>query len=239
MTVKRIYRFIICLFLIVSSNNVVVGSKRIIQADFSLEKGSLSEMYSFCVGAGRANEGLRADWQEQLLQAKKDCGFKYIRFHGLLSDDMRVCLEENGKIVYNFQYIDKLFDFLVKIKVRPFVEFGFMPQLLSSGSQTIFWWKGNVTPPASYEEYGKLIYALTSHWKERYGEAEILKWFFEVWNEPDLGGFFTGTKEEYFLMYKTVATNVKKVHGNLKVGGPAVATPAWIPDFLKYCSDNK
>lgn len=239
MVFQPIPRFVLFLLIAFLCNPATAISKRLIQADFSKEKCSLSETYSFCVGAGRANEGLRADWQEQLSLLKKDCGFKYIRFHGLLSDDMGVCLEENGKIVYNFQYIDKLFDFLVKIKVRPFVEFGFMPQLLSSGSQTIFWWKGNVTPPASYEEYGKLIYALTSHWKERYGEAEILKWFFEVWNEPDLGGFFTGTKEEYFLMYKTVATNVKKVHGNLNVGGPAVATPAWIPDFLKYCSDNK
>jgi len=238
MNVPTFFRYVASLLFVCFCVSTTASSNRLIQADFTKEKGSLSETYSFCVGAGRANEGLRADWQEQLLQLKKDAGFKYIRFHGLLSDDMGVCLEENGKIVYNFQYIDKLFDFLVKINVRPFVEFGFMPQQLSSGNQTIFWWKGNVTPPASYIEYGKLIYALTSHWKERYGEEEVLKWFFEVWNEPDLGGFFTGTKADYFLMYKTVATNVKKVHEQLKVGGPAVATPAWIPDFLKYCSEN-
>lgn len=188
----------------------------------------IPHMWSKCVGAGRACEGLRTKWQEQLRLAVKECGFEYIRFHGLLSDDMFVCHMVNGKIQYNWYYIDSLYDFLLEIGIRPIVEFGFMPPLLASGEETVFWWKSNVTPPKDYSEWGKLISALVSHWAERYGLAEIEKWYYEIWNEPDLKGFWSGTKSQYFELYKISVNEIKKVDPKLRVGGPA--TSNFVPD---------
>jgi xylan 1,4-beta-xylosidase len=214
---------------------------RTIDVNADQVKGKLDKSFNLCVGAGRANEGLRADWQRQLRVAHDECGFKYIRFHGLLSDDMGVYFEDkNGKPIYNWQYIDELFDYLQSIKMRPFVELGFMPGALASGNQTIFWWKGNVTPPKDYEKWDGLIKALVEHWTERYGEKEVASWFFEVWNEPNLkGGFFTGTQQDYFKLYKETATTIKSVSANYHVGGPATAGNAWIPEMIAYCVQEK
>ncbi|MCX7985471.1 MAG: glycoside hydrolase, partial [Bacteroidales bacterium] len=143
---------------------------RIISIDTRTEKGKLNTMFKECVGAGRANEGLRADWQQQLILTKQECDFKYIRMHGLLCDDMGVYKEDrNGNPQYNFQYIDVLFDFLLSIGMKPFVELGFMPSALASGDRTIFWWKGNVTPPKDYQRWEELIRRLVQHFTDRYG----------------------------------------------------------------------
>lgn len=128
---------------------------RLISADLQQTKGPLDKMFNFCVGAGRANEGLRADWQRQLTYAHQQCGFEYIRMHGLFDDDMGVYREENGKPEYNWQYIDELYDFLQSIGMKPFVELGFMPNALASGSKTIFWYRGNVTPPQRHDQMGE------------------------------------------------------------------------------------
>src|SRR5674476_642211 len=136
--------------------------ERAINIDFNVEKGPMNTMFNECVGAGRANEGLRADWQQQLAYVKKECGFKYIRMHGLLTDDMAVYKEDSkGNPEYNYMYVDVLFDFLHSIGMKPFVELGFMPAALASGPQTIFWWRGNVTPPKDYEKWAALIKNLT------------------------------------------------------------------------------
>lgn len=220
--------------------STVKGEQRIISLDIKKQKGPLNTMFKECVGAGRANEGLRADWQQQLAIAKQECGFKYIRMHGLLSDDMAVYREDrNGKPEYNFQYIDALFDYLLEIDIKPFVELGFMPSALASGSQTIFWWKGNVTPPKDYDKWGDLIRNLTIHFTERYGTEEVKSWYFEVWNEPNLkDGFWTGSQQDYFKLYQYAARAVKSVNQGYKVGGPATAGAAWVPETIQFCTTN-
>jgi len=214
---------------------------RVIDVDVKAVKGKLNQTFNFAIGAGRANEGLRADWQQQLAEIKRDAGFKYIRMHGLLTDDMAVYggTDAQGNERYNFMYIDALFDYLLSIGVKPFVELGFMPQAMASGSKTIFWWRGNVTPPSSYEKWEKLVKALTEHWTERYGTEEVASWYFEVWNEPNLDGFWAGTQEDYFKLYAHAARGVKAVNPKYKVGGPATAGAAWIPEMIAYCVKNK
>ena len=146
-----------------SKQNKSSIQERVINVDFGKTSGALNTFFNECVGAGRANEGLRADWQQQLAYVRKECGFKYIRMHGLLTDDMAVYKEDkNGKPEYNYMYIDALFDFLESIGMKPFVELGFMPNALASGHQTIFWWRGNVTPPKDYEKWGALLKILPS-----------------------------------------------------------------------------
>ncbi|HLW06580.1 MAG TPA: hypothetical protein VKY45_03390 [Marinilabiliaceae bacterium] len=214
--------------------------KRIIRVDFQQEKGELNKMFKECIGAGRANEGLRADWQKQLLTTKQECGFEYIRMHGLLTDDMGVYKEDHhGNPVYNFMYIDVLYDYILEIGMKPFVELGFMPSALASGGETIFWWRGNVTPPKDYAKWEGLIRNLTQHWTDRYGEEEVKTWYFEVWNEPNLTpGFWTGTQEEYFKLYKYAAKAVKSVNSEYKVGGPATAGAEWESEMIEFCQKN-
>ncbi|MDP4270646.1 MAG: glycoside hydrolase [Bacteroidota bacterium] len=213
---------------------------RVINVDYSAEKGPMNTMIKQCVGAGRANEGLRADWQQQLAYVKKACDFKYIRMHGLLTDDMAVYKEDSkGNPEYNFQYVDVLYDYLLSIGIKPFVELGFMPSALASGNQTIFWWKGNVTPPKDYKKWEELIRALTQHFTERYGAEEVKTWYFEVWNEPNLSpGFWSGTQEEYFKLYKYSAQAIKSVNPEYKVGGPGTAGAAWESEMIAYCTKN-
>lgn len=215
---------------------------RAINIDPNRTKGELNTFFNECVGAGRANEGLRADWQRQLRYAKEQLGFKYIRMHGILHDDMGVYFEDNqGNPVYNWQYIDELYDFLVKIQVRPFVEFGFMPKALASADKRLvfFYWKPNISPPKDYAKWDNLIKAIVQHWTERYGTDEVKKWYFEVWNEPNLRNiFWSGDQAEYFRLYKETAEAVKSVSTLYRTGGPATSGSAWIPEFIKYCKDN-
>ncbi|MGO4771462.1 glycoside hydrolase [Flavobacterium sp. W22_SRS_FK3] len=223
------------------NSDVVKSSERNIKVDYNKTAGKLNTMFKECIGAGRANEGLRADWQQQLALVKKECDFKYIRMHGLLSDDMAVYREDSkGNPEYNYQYIDVLYDYIVSIKMKPFVELGFMPSALASGPETIFWWKGNVTPPKDYKKWEDLIRNLTKHFTERYGEEEVKTWYFEVWNEPNLTpGFWTGTQEEYFKLYEYAARGIKSVNRAYKVGGPATAGAGWVPETIEFASKNK
>ena len=176
-------------------------SKRTISANYNQVKGANNKFYNEVVGAGRAAEGLRTDWMRDLAVVHRECGFKYVRFHGLLHDEMGVYNEDkNGKPIYNFQYIDALYDSILNIGMKPFVELAFMPERLKSNDKTIFWWKGNISPPNDYDKWQKLIQALVKHWTERYGEAEVEQWYFEVWNELNLDFFFSGTQAEYFKL---------------------------------------
>jgi xylan 1,4-beta-xylosidase len=213
--------------------------ERVISLDFNKTKGPFSLMFKECIGAGRANEGLRADWQQQLALVKKECDFKCIRMHGLLTDDMGVYKEDaQGNSEYNFQYIDVLYDYIVSIGMKPFVELGFMPVALASGEKTVFWWKGNITPPKDYRKWEEFIRNLTLHFTERYGSDEVKTWYFEVWNEPNLDFFWASTQDEYFKLYQYTARAIKSVNPEYRVGGPATAGAAWVPDTIDFCSKN-
>lgn len=195
-------------------------------------KGEIFEPYwSKCVGAGRANEGLRAGWLEQLDLVHQNCGFEYVRFHGLFHDDMFPVFEKNGKITYNWQYIDDLFDRMLDLNVRPFVELAFLPtSFAAENSKTVFWWKAKITPEGdTFEKWHGLVKAFTQHVVDRYGIDEVLTWYFEVWNEPNLYPlFWDGTKSQYFEMYRQSAIAVKSVDERLKIGGPS--TSNFVPD---------
>jgi len=217
-----------------------VTATRTIAVDVARVKGPHDKAFRFCVGAGRANEGLRADWQEQLATVHRECGFRYLRFHGLLHDDMGVYREtRDGAPLYNWQYVDKLYDAMLAAGVKPFVELGFMPAALASETKTIFWWNGNITPPKSYEKWEALIEALTRHFEERYGREEVKTWYFEVWNEPNISPFWTGTQADYFKLYAYTVRAIKRVCPDYRVGGPATAGAAWTPEFLRHCAENR
>lgn len=188
-----------------------------------------------CTGSCHAPVALRADWQAQLKRAKAELGFRYVRFHGILSDDMGTLICQNEKFLYSFFNTDQIFDFLRSIDMRPVVELSFMPSTLSSGGNTVFHYRGNITPPKDYAQWGELIRKLVAHWVDRYGIEEVAHWYFEVWNEPNLEAFWTGGQDGYFKLYQTTAEAIKSVDPRLRVGGPATAGNAWIEDFLDFC----
>ena len=197
--------------------------------DVRVKTEPFTHYWSVGVGAGRANEGLRAGWLEHLQLVKKNCGFRYVRMHGLFHDDMFVYFRKpDGKVVYNWQYIDELYDRMLAIGVKPFVELGFFPKdMAAENSKTQMGWKGYVSVDRNnFGKWHDLIKAFTQHIVDRYGINEVLTWYFEVWNEPNLtgtGGFFHGTKSDYFRLYKEAVTAIKSIDERLKVGGPATS----------------
>jgi len=198
----------------------------------------LPHFWEHTVGSDHAPVALRADWQQQLKRAHEELGFRHVRFHGLLSDELRTVVRENNKLLYSFFNSDQIFDFLLSIGVKPFVELSFMPAALASGSRTNFDYEANVTPPKDYKQWATMIDRVVSHWVERYGEKEVGEWLFEVWNEPNLKSFWTGTQRDYFLLYRYTAEAIKKVSNTFKVGGPATAKCEWIEEFVEFCERN-
>ncbi len=199
----------------------------------------LNHAWEHTVGSSRALLALRADWQEQLRRCHDELGFHYVRFHGLLDDDMGTLISHRDKPLYSFFNADSIFNFLLSIGMRPFVELGFMPEMLASGPETVFNFRGNVTPPADYDAWATLIRKLVSHWVERYGLDEVRQWFFEVWNEPNLPAFWSGTQQDYFTLYGHTARAIKSVDASLRVGGPATSMTEWIDEFLDYCQRQR
>jgi len=199
----------------------------------------LTHFWEHTVGSDHAPVALRADWQAQLRRCHEDLGFRYVRFHGLLSDDMGTLIDHDGKPLYSFFNADQVVDFLLSVGMRPFVELSFMPEALASGYKTVFHYKGNITPPKDYKQWATLMNRLARHWVERYGVEEVREWFFEVWNEPNLPAFWKGTQADYFKLYRHTVEAIKCVDPALKVGGPATAKNEWIEEFLEFCEKKK
>src|SRR5688500_6231985 len=183
--------------------------------DLSQQGAALPHSWEHTVGSCHAPLALRADWQQQLRRCRSELGFRYVRFHGLLSDDAGTVVEHDGQLLYSFFNSDQIFDFLLSIGMKPFVELSFMPTALASGSKTVFHYQGNVTPPKDYKQWAALIRRLVTHWVERYGAREVGKWFFEVWNEPNLKAFWTGSKADYFKLYEVTTEAIKEVDASL------------------------
>lgn len=201
----------------------------------------------FCIGTGRMGLALQKEYQEQLKFIQDKIGFRYIRGHGLFSDDMAIYNEyedELGeiKVEYNFTYLDLVMDNYKAVNLRPFLELGFMPEKLASGSQTVFYWNGNVTPPKSYKKWGELIKETLLHLIERYGLEEVIQWPIEVWNEPNLKGFWENADmKEYFKMFEYTFNCIKEIDNRFRVGGPAICgveDELWVKEFMSFCKNK-
>ncbi|MGH9325863.1 MAG: GH39 family glycosyl hydrolase [Terriglobia bacterium] len=200
--------------------------------------GAFDHYWESIIGSGRASLALRSDYQKDLLQVRERAGIQAVRFHGIFDDDTGVCtLSPRGDAVYNFQYVDQIYDALLDAGTRPFVELSFMPTAIASGKKTVFWYKANVTPPKDMNAWVEMVTAFARHLFSRYGGAELSGWFFEVWNEPNLD-FWSGTQAEYFELYRRTAAALKSVDKRLRVGGPATAEAGWAPEFIQYCAQR-
>jgi xylan 1,4-beta-xylosidase len=207
-------------------------------------------------GSGRAILSLRDSYREDLRTVKFSTGFQSIRFHGIFDDEVGLydpdrktilfaqMTNANGATesgIYNFSYIDQIYDGLLANNVRPFVEMSFMPRKLSSEPNTshAFWYRPNVAPPKDYAAWDAMITAFTQHLVDRYGIDEVSQWYFEVWNEPNIDFWIGNPKQStYFELYDHTALAIKKVNSRIRIGGPSTAQAAWVGDFLQHCKQN-
>jgi xylan 1,4-beta-xylosidase len=202
-------------------------------------------------GSGHAVLVLRANYQRDLAMMRSTTGIGYVRFHGILDDDVGVVAGRTDLFYnklrtatspYNFSYVDQIYDALLTQGVRPFVELDFMPKALAANPHMLhsFWYHPIVSPPASYAAWDRLIRALARHLIARYGIDEVAQWYFEVWNEPNLD-FWGGAprQQSYLRLYDHTAHDLKSVSPRLRVGGPATAQAAWIEAFLAHVARVK
>ncbi len=193
-------------------------------------------------GSGRAVLSLRESYREDLREVKRATGFEFVRFHGIFLDEVGLYDEDKeGNPIYNFSYVDQIYDGLLKNHVRPFVELSFMPHKMTSDLKLVqaFWYQPNVGPPKDWNKWEQLVEVFTRHLVERYGIGEVSQWYFEVWNEPNLD-FWMGEPREssYYELYDRAAHAIKRVNPRLRVGGPTTAQAAWVDRFLAHCKAN-
>jgi len=209
-------------------------------------------------GSGRAILSLRDSYRKDAHTVQQITGFKSVRFHGIFHDEVGLYDPERKPIqfaqmkdattatsdnagIYNFSYIDQIYDGLLDQGIRPFVELSFMPLKLASDPASLhpFWYKPNVTPPRDYAQWDAMITAFAQHLVDRYGLEEVSHWDFEVWNEPNID-FWRGkpAQASYFELYDHTALAIKKVNSRLRVGGPSTAQAAWVGDFLRHCKEK-
>jgi xylan 1,4-beta-xylosidase len=194
----------------------------------------VDRFFDLSVGSDYPGTLIRADSQGQLKTTVDELGFRYIRFHAIFHDVLGSVRVVDGRTVYDWSKIDQLYDALLAKGVRPFVELGFTPQAMSTSPQTIFWWKGNTSHPVP-AAWRDLVDTFVRHLEQRYGAAEVRRWYFEVWNEPNLAGFWEGADQgAYFALYDLTSRTVKAVDPALRVGGPATAGAAWVPELLNH-----
>ncbi len=217
-------------------------SAQIIEIDPNAPAHPFPHFWEKMFGSERGIVTLRESYRNDLRETKRITGFEYVRFHAIFHDEVGLYDETpDGKPVYNFSYVDQIYDGLLENKVRPFIELSFMPKKLASDPNALhpFWYKQNVAPPKDWDRWAQLIEAFTRHLVERYGEDEVAQWYFEVWNEPNID-FWAGSPKEdtYYDLYDHAVRAIKRVSSRLRVGGPATAQAAWVDRFLAHCKEK-
>jgi|HubBroStandDraft_1064217.scaffolds.fasta_scaffold02681_4 xylan 1,4-beta-xylosidase len=192
-----------------------------------------SEHLSYLLSRDRTGgRVIGAEVREALRIAHDELGVRAVRAHGILDDDLGV-YRESG---YDFTGIDRVYDELMEIGLRPVVELSFMPAALARDpARTVFTYGAIVSPPKDWDRWAALTADLATHLIQRYGRDEVVsRWSFEVWNEPNLDVFWSGTPEEYFRLYDVSARAIKAVDPGLRVGGPSSAAAGWIWELLGH-----
>ena len=213
----------------------------VVQVNLAGQAKPFPHFWEHMFGSGRAVLSLRESYRNDLRKTKSIVDAKYVRFHAIFHDELGVYDEDkDGKPVYNFTYVDQIYDGLLDNGIRPYVELSFMPKKLASSQEKFgFWYEPLPTPPKDYSRWADLITAFTKHLVDRYGIDEVSKWYFEVWNEPNIGFWVGEPKQDtYFHLYDVSAQAIKNVNSRLRVGGPSTAQAAWVDKFIAHCASN-
>ncbi len=212
-----------------------------ITIDTTAQSRPFAHIWEQMFGSGRAVLSLREDYRRDLKAVKAITRFRYVRFHAILDDENGVYAEDaQGRPVYNFSYVDQIYDGLLENGIKPYVELSFMPRKLAANlTPHPFWYQPLPSPPKDPGKWSALIEAFTRHLLDRYGKGEVEQWYFEVWNEPNID-FWDGVPKQrtYFALYDTTARAIKNVDSQLRVGGPATAQAAWVDAFIAHCTHD-
>jgi xylan 1,4-beta-xylosidase len=197
----------------------------------------LSQLF-YTEGPGGSHIG--EEFAIALQMVRRDLGTTHVRAHAIFHDENTVYREVDGQISYDFSAIDRIYDRLIELQLRPIVELSFVPHdLARNPGPSVFTYRALISPPKDWVQWAQLCRQFVAHLIERYGIDEVAQWGFEVWNEPNLQVFWTGTQEEYFHLYDVTARAIKAIDERLRVGGPATAAAEWIADFLQYMRAHK
>lgn len=186
------------------------------------------------LGVSRAKELLFEPIREMLVEVQKDIGFSFIKMHSIFDDDMMVYSEFDGNPHYNFNLLDNVFDFLLSVNLKPFVQLSFMPSALAAQKdKTTFYTNVITSPPENISKWNVLVEKFVKHLVNRYGKTEVERWPFAVWNEPFTSEKIFGfaKKEDYFNLYINSYNTIKNIDNNIKVGGPS--------HFAAFGKDNR
>ncbi len=236
--------------------------KASLQVDFGKKIGAMKPVWSW-FGADEPNYAYMKDGRKLLSELSRlSKNPVYFRTHNLMtSGDGTAALkwgstniyteDKNGRPVYDFTIVDRIFDTYVKRGIKPLAQIGFMPEALSTHPQPYrHYWKpghpyneiitGWAYPPKSYEKWGNLVYEWVKHCVKRYGQKEVESWYWEVWNEPN-GDYWKGTVPEFYKLYDYAADGVKRALPTAKIGGCNVAGTGgaggtkFLRGFLQHC----
>jgi xylan 1,4-beta-xylosidase len=176
------------------------------------------------------------EFAEALRIAHADLGVTAVRAHAILHDDNAVVSRaDDGSLAFDFTMVDRLYDQILELGIHPVVELGFMPAAIARDpEQTVFEYRGIISPPTDWAEWHQTVGALGAHLVDRYGIDVVAGWGFEVWNEPNLEVFWTGTQDDYLRLYDEAARALKAVDERLTVGGPSTAASEWVEALAAY-----
>jgi xylan 1,4-beta-xylosidase len=176
-----------------------------------------------------------AEMREALAIMREEIGVSYVRAHAILNDDLGTYREVDGRPQLDFSGVDRVYDEVQALGLRPVVEVSFMPRdLASHRDETVFGYKAIVSPPRDFDRWSSFVTEFARHLIDRYGAEEVRQWPFEVWNEANLAVFWAGSPEEYFQLYDTTAAALRAADDQLLVGGPSSAAAGWIEPFLAH-----
>jgi xylan 1,4-beta-xylosidase len=196
-----------------------------ITVDASHQTAGNPRFWAAAVGTGTASLTLRSDLQTHYKIGNRELGFQRVRGHGVLNDDMGIY---KGPGSYDWTKFDTYLQAIVLAGMRPLVELSFMPVALAASGN-------NKNPPGNYTNYKAFITAVVQHCVDKYGMADVAQWYWEVWNEPDYTGFWTGTMADYYTLYDNAVDAITAVIPNAIVGGPSTTEPSKIAAFLQHC----
>jgi len=238
------------------------GQSRHIKIDFSKEKGPMQPAWAWW-GYDEPNYTYMKDGKKLLSEiADLSPVPVYVRAHSLLVTDEgpRAALkwgstnayteDSDGNPIYDWTVIDQIFDTYIERGMKPLAQIGFMPKALSSQPEPYrHYWKpgadyddiytGWSYPPNDYDKWAELVFQWVKHSVERYGQQEVESWYWELWNEPNIG-YWRGTTEEYIKLYDYTADAVKRALPSARIGGPETTGPGWdkAADFLTTFLDH-
>gem|GEM_PF-536670 len=183
--------------------------------------------------------------QAALKKGHDQAGFQYIRFHGILNDDIGVYSESNGTAAYNWTRLDQVYDAIAAAGMKPIVEISFTPSALASTSkvQTALWYNNkspNISKPKDWTKWEAFMAAIVQHLETRYGAAEVRSnWFFEVWNEPSW--MYEAGDDGYNELYAHTSKGLAAGDSQIRIGGPAGSageSPGLISGLVSYAKSN-